>query len=193
MKKTSPLFSMLLFILVPLCIHAQTLVPVLNGKVLDEKGQALPGATVAVKGTSKGTVTNNAGMFTLKDVPANAPLLVTFQGYESTTVDIRGQSAITVTLKADISKLGDVVVVGYGTQKKIASTGSIASVKGADITQTPVTNVAQGLAARVRRTMRLPAVTLVCVYVVLTLSTVAPNRSTSSTGSRSPIAEALAM
>jgi TonB-linked SusC/RagA family outer membrane protein len=149
MKKTSPLFSMLLFILVPLCIHAQTLVPVLNGKVLDEKGQALPGATVAVKGTSKGTVTNNAGMFTLKDVPANAPLLVTFQGYESTTVDIRGQSAITVTLKADISKLGDVVVVGYGTQKKIASTGSIASVKGADITQTPVTNVAQGLAARV--------------------------------------------
>lgn len=150
MKKTSPLFSLLLlFILVPLCIHAQSLVPVITGKVQDEKGQALPGATVAVKGTSKGTVTNNAGMFTLKEVAANAALLVTFQGYENTTIDIRGQATITVTLKADISKLGDVVVVGYGTQKKIASTGSIASVKGADITQTPVTNVAQGLAARV--------------------------------------------
>lgn len=149
MKKTSLLFSILLFILVPLYIHAQSLVPVLSGKVVDEKGQALPGATVAVKGTSKGTVTNNAGMFTLKEVPANAPLLVTFQGYESTTFDILGRTNITITLKADISKLGDVVVVGYGTQKKIASTGSIASVKGADITQTPVTNVAQGLAARI--------------------------------------------
>ncbi|WP_440133778.1 SusC/RagA family TonB-linked outer membrane protein [Chitinophaga sancti] len=150
MKKTSPLFSLLLlFILVPLCLHAQSLVPVITGKVTDEKGQALPGATVAIKGTSKGTLTNNTGMFTLKDVAANSILLITFQGYENTTVDIRGQAKITVTLKADISKLGDVVVVGYGTQKKIASTGSIASVKGADITQTPVTNVAQGLAARV--------------------------------------------
>lgn len=145
MKKTSPLFCILLFLLVPLLTNAQ----VISGKVVDEKGQPLPGATVAVKGTSKGTVTNNAGIFTLKDVPANAPLLITFQGYENTTVDIHGQANITVTLKADISKLGDVVVVGYGTQRKAASTGSIASVKGADITQTPVTNVAQGLAARV--------------------------------------------
>ncbi|WP_343674050.1 TonB-dependent receptor [Chitinophaga sp.] len=147
MKKTSSLFSILLFIILPLYSLAQS--PVISGKVVDEKGQPLPGATVAVKGTAKGTVTNNAGIFTLKDVPANAPLLITFQGYENATVDIHGQSNITVTLKADISKLGDVVVVGYGTQRKAASTGSIASVKGADITQTPVTNVAQGLAARV--------------------------------------------
>lgn len=149
MKKTSPLFRILLFILVPLFANAQSLVPVISGKVVDEKGQVLPGATVAVKGTAKGTVTNNAGQFTLKDISDNAFLVISFQGYENTTVGIRGQSAITVTLKSDVSKLGDVVVVGYGSQKKIASTGSIASVKGADITQTPVTNVAQGLAARV--------------------------------------------
>lgn len=145
MKKTSPLFWILLFLLVPLLANAQ----VISGKVVDEKGQPLPGATVAVKGTSKGTVTSSTGFFSIKDVPATASLLITFQGYESATIDLHGQSNITVTLKADISKLGDVVVVGYGTQRKAASTGSIASVKGADITQTPVTNVAQGLAARV--------------------------------------------
>ncbi|QHS59214.1 SusC/RagA family TonB-linked outer membrane protein [Chitinophaga agri] len=149
MKKTSPLFKVLLFILVPLFTNAQSLVPIISGKVMDEKGHVLPGATIAVKGTSRGTVTNNAGQFTLREVPDNASLLISFQGYEPATVGIRGQSAIIVTLRPDVSKLGDVVVVGYGSQKKIASTGSIASVRGADITQTPVTNVAQGLAARV--------------------------------------------
>lgn len=149
MKKTSSLFTILLLLFVPLLARAQSLVPLISGKVVDEKGQVLPGATVTVKGTAKGTVTNNAGQFTLKDVPNNASLFVSFQGYENNTVAIRNQSAITVTLKNDISKLSDVVVVGYGSQKKIAATGSIASVKGAEITQTPVTNVAQGLAARV--------------------------------------------
>ncbi|HEU4556148.1 MAG TPA: SusC/RagA family TonB-linked outer membrane protein, partial [Chitinophaga sp.] len=123
--------------------------PTVSGKVADENGQPLPGATVAVKGTSKGTVTNGEGAFTLKEVASNAILLITFQGYENATVEVRGQSRLTVSLKPDISKLNDVVVVGYGTQRKAASTGSIASVKAADITQTPVTNVAQGLAARV--------------------------------------------
>ncbi|MDQ0108653.1 TonB-linked outer membrane protein, SusC/RagA family [Chitinophaga terrae (ex Kim and Jung 2007)] len=149
MKRTSPLFIVLLFILVPFLSRAQSLVPLLSGKVTDEKGQALPGATVAVKGTAKGAVTNVNGQFSLKDVPANASLLVSFQGYQNTTIELHGQSSVAVTLNPDISKLNDVIVVGYGSQQKIASTGSIASVKGADITQTPVTNVAQGLAARV--------------------------------------------
>lgn len=155
MKKTSPLFKLsgflllVLFSLIAQPANAQSLLPSVSGKVVDENGQALPGATVAVKGTSKGTVTSAAGMFTLKDVTSNATITITFQGYLSTAVEVRGQSNLAISLKPDISKLNDVVVVGYGTQRKAASTGSIASVKAADITQTPVTNVAQGLAARV--------------------------------------------
>ncbi|SEM63818.1 TonB-linked outer membrane protein, SusC/RagA family [Chitinophaga rupis] len=158
MKKTSPLFKLpgcvsilllMLFSFFALPANAQSLLPSVTGKVMDENGLALPGATVAVKGTSKGTVTSSTGVFTLKDVASNATITITFQGYESSAVEVRGQSSLTVSLKPDISKLNDVVVVGYGTQRKAASTGSIASVKSADITQTPVTNVAQGLSARV--------------------------------------------
>lgn len=155
MKKTSPLFKLpgflllVLFSLFALPANAQSVLPSVSGKVADENGQALPGATVAVKGTSKGTVTNGNGTFTLKDVTANATITVSFQGYENTAMEVRGQSYLAISLKPDISKLNDVVVVGYGTQRKAASTGSISSVKAADITQTPVTNIAQGLAARV--------------------------------------------
>ncbi|MGF6846530.1 TonB-linked SusC/RagA family outer membrane protein [Chitinophaga sp. W3I9] len=158
MKKTSSLFKsrdlFRILLLVPFSLfalptNAQSVLPTVSGKVADENGQALPGATVAVKGTSKGTVTSSTGTFTLKEVTSNATITVSFQGYVNTAIAVRGQSYLTVILKPDISKLSDVVVVGYGTQRKAASTGSIASVKAADITQTPVTNVAQGLAARV--------------------------------------------
>jgi len=141
-------FPLLLLLLNLQVVMAQTALAI-SGKVLDENGKPLAGAAVTVKGSSKGTLTGNTGEFTLKEVPATASLIISFQGYENATVEIKGQTSFTVNLKQDINKLNDVVVVGYGTQRKIASTGSIASVKAADITQTPVTNVAQGLAARV--------------------------------------------
>src|SRR6186997_1581427 len=110
MKKTSPLFKLpgflllVLFCLIALPANAQSILPSVSGKVADENGQALPGATVAVKGTSKGTVTNSNGMFTLKDVTANATITVSFQGYENSAMEVRGQSYLAISLKPDISK-----------------------------------------------------------------------------------------
>jgi len=141
----SPLFFLLLFCF---SARAQTAADI-SGKILDELGKPLAGAAISLKGSSKGAVSNNTGAFTLKAIKPNATLIITYQGYEDTSINIANNTSFVVTMRQNFNKLGEVVVVGYGTQRKIASTGSIASVKAADITQTPVTNVAQGLAARV--------------------------------------------
>ncbi len=129
-------------------LRAQSVSSSVSGKVLDENGKALAGAAITIKGSTKGILANNAGEFTLKDVKPGQVLLISFQGYETATVEVNDRASLVISLKPDINKLNDVLVVGYGTQKKVATTGSIASVKAADITQTPVTNVARGLAAR---------------------------------------------
>jgi len=145
-KNFSPFFFLMLFFC--FSVQAQTAADV-SGKILDESGKPLAGAAISLKGSSKGAVSNNAGEFTLKAIKPNATLIITYQGYEDTSIDIANNTSFTITMRQNFNKLGEVVVVGYGTQRKIASTGSIASVKAGDITQTPVTNVAQGLAARV--------------------------------------------
>jgi len=145
-KNFSPLFFLLLFFC--FSVQAQTAADV-SGKILDESGKPLAGAAISLKGSSKGVVSNNAGEFILKAIKPNATLIITYQGYEDTSINIANNTSFIITMRQNFNKLGEVVVVGYGTQRKIASTGSIASVKAGDITQTPVTNVAQGLAARV--------------------------------------------
>ncbi|GAB4009276.1 TonB-dependent receptor [Spirosoma migulaei] len=122
----------------------------LTGRITDATTNGgLPGVNVLVKGTQQGTTTNADGQYTL-NVPASASTLTfSFIGYVSQDVDIANRSTIDVTLKADDRSLNEVVVVGYGTQRKIETTGSIASVKAADLVQTPVSNVAQGLQSRV--------------------------------------------
>ena len=135
----------LLFLLPGFSASAQTA----RGKVVDENNAAVPGASVIVKGASKGTSTDAKGEFTLKDVTSDAILLISSQGFDPAEVEWKGQSGLSIVLKHRVGKLDDVIVVGYGTQRRAATTGSIASVKAADITQTPVTNVAQGLQARV--------------------------------------------
>lgn len=121
----------------------------LTGKVLDENGKPLAGATVAISGTNRSTSTGAQGDFSFTALTNATALVVTFQGYASQTVQLKNNDVLNISMQRDANVLNDVVVVGYGTQKRIASTGSIASVKAADITQTPVTNVAQGIAARV--------------------------------------------
>jgi len=107
------------------------------------------GASVIIKGTKKGITSAANGEFTLKGVTTDAVLIITSQGFEDETVELKGQTSLAVVLKRKVGKLDDVIVVGYGTQRRAATTGSIASVKAAEITQTPVTNIAQGLQARV--------------------------------------------
>ncbi|WP_332368813.1 carboxypeptidase-like regulatory domain-containing protein [Spirosoma telluris] len=141
--------GLMCLLLITLVSQAQS-TRTLTGRISDAATNgALPGVNVLVKGTQQGTTTNADGQYTL-NVPASAATLTfSFIGYVSQDVDIANRSTIDVSLKADDRSLNEVVVVGYGTQRKIETTGSIASVKAADLVQTPVANVAQGLQSRV--------------------------------------------
>lgn len=129
-------------------VAAQHILAKVSGKVLSDSGVALEGVTVTVKNTARATATDASGSFTLTNVSDNAVLSFSYQGYEQQEVRLDGKTTVAVTLVTTVKNLSDVVVVGYGTQRKSATTGSIASVKADEITQTPVANIAQGLAAR---------------------------------------------
>jgi len=122
---------------------------IITGTISDEKGITLPGVSVLLKGTQRGAVTDTKGMFQLAVPDGAATLVISFVGYLSQEVAVGGQTTITIQLAPDTKALEEVVVVGYGTQRRIETTGAIASVKAADLLQTPVANVAQGLQARV--------------------------------------------
>lgn len=119
-----------------------------TGTVLDEKGEPIPGASVTVKGTQQGTLTNVDGTY-LVEAASTGTLVFSFVGYLKEEIAIGNRTKVNVTLKVDTKALDEVVVVGYGTQRKIETTGSIVSVKSSELLQTPVVNIAQGLQARV--------------------------------------------
>lgn len=121
----------------------------IKGKITDNSGDGLPGVNVTVKGTQKGVVSDAEGKYQLNGVPAKATLVFSFIGYLKQEIEVNNRTVIEVVLEADVKSINEVVVVGYGTQRKIETTGSIASVKSSDLVQTPVANVAQGLQARV--------------------------------------------
>ncbi|PKK37167.1 SusC/RagA family TonB-linked outer membrane protein [Siphonobacter sp. SORGH_AS_0500] len=120
----------------------------IRGVISSSDGQPLPGATVVVKGTTQGTTTDNEGKYTL-NVPANATtIVVSYVGYISQEVGIANRSQVDVSLTANNETLNEVVVVGYGTQKKATLTGSVSEVKGADIVKSPQPNLSNSLAGR---------------------------------------------
>lgn len=119
-----------------------------KGKVTDEKGEIIPGVSITIQGTQQGTLTDAEGVYTIQ-ASGNATLVFSFLGYLKEEVAVANRSTVDVSLKTDTKALEEVVVVGYGTQRKVETTGSIASVKAADLVQTPVANIAQGLQARV--------------------------------------------
>jgi TonB-linked SusC/RagA family outer membrane protein len=121
----------------------------ITGTVFDSDGQALPGVNVLVKGTSNGTTTDADGKFSLAADPASAVLVFSFIGYATQEVSVAGRSVVDVTLAGDTRTLNEVVVVGYGTQKKSDVTGSVGVVKGSDLLTAPVNNALQGLKGKV--------------------------------------------
>ncbi|WP_342083310.1 SusC/RagA family TonB-linked outer membrane protein [Dyadobacter sp. OTU695] len=141
-----------LFLLSLLCLGiTQSLLAqsgTVKGKVTDDKGEMIPGVSVTVQGTQQGTLTDAEGAYSI-EVPGSATLVFSFLGYLKEEVAVSNRSTVNVSLKTDTKALEEVVVVGYGTQRKIETTGSIASVKAADLVQTPVANVAQGLQSRI--------------------------------------------
>jgi TonB-linked SusC/RagA family outer membrane protein len=119
----------------------------IRGRVTDENGEAIPGVTVSVSGTTIGTATDLNGDYSLT-VPEGSTLVFSFIGFVSQSVAIGDQSVIDVTLVEEISSLDEVVVVGYGSVKKSDLTGSVSSIKTDDIQQTPITSIDQGLVGR---------------------------------------------
>lgn len=120
------------------------------GKVTDENGEGLPGANVFLKETTVGTTTGVDGTFSLQIPDGGHVLVISFLGYTTQEVSVSPSSTfINISLQPDIQSLGEVVVVGYGEQKKVSITGSIAKIETKDITQTKTANVANNLAGRV--------------------------------------------
>ncbi|MBS1661859.1 MAG: TonB-dependent receptor [Bacteroidetes bacterium] len=117
--------------------------PPFSGKVTDEKGQPLVGASVRIKGAKTGTSTDATGSFTL-EVPDNTVLIISYLGYEDKEVAATG-SPLTIALRLATNSLNEAVVIGYGTQKKVNLTGAIATVNADKLEGRPMVNLADGL------------------------------------------------
>lgn len=103
----------------------------IRGTVVDSNGYPIIGASVLVKGTSNGTITDIDGNFTLQNV--SGTLQVSYIGYKTQEIVIKGQKNLEIVLKEDTEVLDEVVVVGYGVQKKATLSGSVAQVKGEEV------------------------------------------------------------
>jgi TonB-linked SusC/RagA family outer membrane protein len=120
----------------------------ITGSVTDEKGEGLPGVSVLVKGTQRGTSTNANGTYSISVAGEADVLVFSFVGYLSQEIVIGNKKQMDVSLTADTKALEEVVVVGYGSQKKSDLTGSVSSVKGAELTRLPTQRVDQALQGR---------------------------------------------
>ncbi|MFC4870794.1 SusC/RagA family TonB-linked outer membrane protein [Negadavirga shengliensis] len=128
----------------------------ITGRVTDENGEGIPGATVLVEGTNIGTATDIDGNYNI-EVPEGGVLVFSFIGYESQRVVVGDQTVVDVVLGEDLSSLDEIVVVGYGTQKKVNLTGAVSMVNSEEIVNQPVgqTSMAlQGIAPGVTITQR---------------------------------------
>lgn len=120
----------------------------LTGRVTDEKNEGLPGVSVILKGTQRGTVTDADGRYRL-DVPDGGSTLVfSFVGYLSKEVQVGNQASINVSLQADSKVLDEIVVIGYGTTKKSDLTGAVSGVKEAELMERPAPSLNQQLSGR---------------------------------------------
>lgn len=139
------LFTLILFCLFPLLQAQQTTVTVSGTVISGEDSKPLPMATVQIKGTNQGTVSDADGKFYLQNVPSDATLVFSYVGMLSIEEAIGGRSIIDITLSPDVKQLEKVVVIGYGTAKKSQIVGSISRVTNEEISKQPVMNAVQGL------------------------------------------------
>ena len=132
----------LLFLLIVTTIHAQNIT--VRGRVSKDDGQPVAGASVIVKGTSNGTTCNDAGEFELS-APSNATLVITATDYLAREVSVNNQTSLNIVLTTLDKTLGEVVVTGYGTQKKKDVTGAVSRVNLEIMENSPNTNIGQFL------------------------------------------------
>lgn len=119
----------------------------ITGKVLDNKGSSLPGATVLVKGTEKGTSTDVSGNFKIEANKGDV-LVISYIGYITKEQLVGNESSFTIKLEDDLGGLEEVVIVGFGSQRKATVTGSIATIRTEDLEQSPTASITNALAGR---------------------------------------------
>src|SRR5690606_942374 len=120
----------------------------IRGTVTDENGQGLPGVSILIKGTQRGMITDSDGRFTI-DVPnGNGVLVFSYVGYQTQEIEVGSNTTLNVILKVDEKSLEEVVIVGYGVQRKATLTGAVNSVNTTDINDIPMANLSNGLAGR---------------------------------------------
>lgn len=120
-----------------------------KGKIITETGEALPGVTILLKGTTNGTTSDGEGNYSLNVPNGNGTLVVSFIGYTTQEVAINNRTTLDVTLTPDAKSLEEVVVVGYGTQRKSDMTGAVGSVKAEALQERPAASLNQALAGRI--------------------------------------------
>ena len=118
-----------------------------KGQVLDKRGETIIGANVVVDGTTNGVMTDIDGRFELSDVPENGKIKVTFVGYKAQVISVKGKKELNIVLEEDTEMLSEVVVVGYGSQKKESLVGSVQMVKPEQL-KVPSSNLSSGFAGR---------------------------------------------
>lgn len=140
------LFSLLLF-----CTSGALFAQInsITGSVVDEIGAPIPGVNIAVKNTDKGTVTDFDGRFTITTIEAGSILTFSYIGYLTQDITVDDGAPVTIILRQNLEQLEDVVVIGYGTQKKSVVTGAISSIKQNELQDLPITRVEQTLQGRV--------------------------------------------
>ncbi len=132
----------------PTPIPADTTINV-HGRIMNEKGQPVPGATIRVKGSAIVTVVDNKGVFDLENIDENATLVISSVGYETKEIAINGKSFLQITLIEKINILDETQIIAYGTTTKRLSTGDITTVSSKTIEQQPVNNPLLALQGRV--------------------------------------------
>lgn len=145
MKQNSLLRKIVLSWCLTLLVSAAALAQTITGKVTDESGQPLPGVSVVEKGTTNGTTTSSDGFYSLQVNASDAVLSFSFIGYSSKELSVGNRTTLDVTLSPSAESLEEVVVVGYGTEKKKDLTGSIASADLEAFREAPNVSILQSL------------------------------------------------
>jgi len=131
------------FLLSFILVNAQE--KTITGKVVDETGNALPGTTIVLKGSSKATLTDNDGKYSISVPSSGGELVFSYVGYQTQTIAIGESNVIDLTMQPEVTEMSEVVVIGYGVQKKSLVTGAIAKVESKDITTSVATRFEQAI------------------------------------------------
>ena len=143
--KLDRIFLVLILGCISLGLSAQTQV---SGTITSDDGEPLIGATVLVKGTSTGTITDFEGKYSLEVAEADAVLAISYTGYKPMEVPVNNRSVVDAVLETDLAQLDEVIVVAYGKQKKVTVTGAVVATQGEDLIQSPAVDLSNSLAGR---------------------------------------------